>query len=90
MNAETEKKPLTIWHITPKGKKWQLKGVGRERATKIFDTQKEAIDFAKIMVKNNEGTYLVHKATGPIRVGQSYKPKKTAATKKNKTTTTKK
>ncbi|MGP1451787.1 MAG: DUF2188 domain-containing protein [Metamycoplasmataceae bacterium] len=76
MATETEKKPLPIWHITPKGKKWQIKGVGRDRATKIFDTQKEAIDYAKVMVKDNEGTYLVHKATGPIRVGQSYKPKK--------------
>lgn len=76
-----EKKSTPVWHIMPKGKKWQIKGVGNEKATKIFDTQKEAIDYARIMVKNNEGTYLVHKATGPIREAQSYKPKK--AVKKN-------
>ncbi len=38
-------------HVTPKGSHWQVKGAGNSKATKVFNTQKEAITFAKQIAK---------------------------------------
>ena len=34
-------------HVTPLGDKWQVKGAGNSKATRIFDTQAEAIAYAR-------------------------------------------
>ena len=34
-------------HVTPIAKNWQVKGAGNKKATKIFNTQYEAISYAK-------------------------------------------
>ena len=34
---------------------------------KLFDTQKEAIDYAKTVAGNQEGSIVIHKADGKIR-----------------------
>lgn len=38
-------------HVTPKGDKWQVIGAGNSKATKITNTQKDAIKIAKKLVK---------------------------------------
>lgn len=47
--------------------KWQVKGEKAEKALKLFDTQKEAIDFAKAHADSQEGTIVIHKKDGKIR-----------------------
>lgn len=47
--------------------KWQVKAEKAERALKIFDTQKEAIDYAKVVAENQEGNIVIHKVDGKIR-----------------------
>lgn len=56
------------YHITkhPKGG-WQIKRGKAERALKRFDTQKEAIEYAKDLEKERGISYIIHKADGSIR-----------------------
>ena len=39
-------------HVTPKGDKWQVIGAGNKKATKLFNTQAEADDFARKIAIN--------------------------------------
>ncbi|MBO7369368.1 MAG: DUF2188 domain-containing protein [Clostridia bacterium] len=47
--------------------KWQVKCEGAEKALKLFDTQKEAIAYAKTVAGNQEGSITIHKVDGKIR-----------------------
>lgn len=47
--------------------KWQVKLAGGEKAIKLFDTQAEAIDYAKSVAENQEGNITIHKRDGKIR-----------------------
>ncbi|WP_029513502.1 DUF2188 domain-containing protein [Mycoplasmopsis primatum] len=66
---------VSVWHVTPKGNIWQVKGSGALRATKTFNTQKEAIDYADELSKRNNGTVLIHRTTGKIRASINNKNK---------------
>lgn len=66
-------------HITQTADgKWQVKGVKAERALKLFNTQKEAIDYAKNVAGNQEGNIVIHKTDGKIRK-QDYSKKERRA-----------
>ena len=62
-----EKKPVDFrnYHVAkrPDGK-WQVKFAGGEKAIKLFDTQKEALEFTKKMAENQGGSVLVHASKG--------------------------
>lgn len=47
--------------------KWQVKFAGGEKAIKLFDTQAEAIDYAKHLAKNQDGKITIHKRDGKLR-----------------------
>ena len=47
--------------------KWQVKFAKGSRALKLFDTQAEAIAFAKEKAENQDGTITIHKKDGKIR-----------------------
>ena len=47
--------------------KWQVKGEKAGKALKLFDTQKEAIAYAKTVAGNQEGNIVIHKVDGKIR-----------------------
>lgn len=47
--------------------KWQVKLGKGEKALKLFDTQAEAIAFAKEKAKNQDGHITIHKVDGKIR-----------------------
>lgn len=47
--------------------KWQVKGEKAGKALKLFDTQKEAIAYAKTVAGNQEGNFVIHKLDGKIR-----------------------
>jgi len=60
-------------HVTPhKDGGWQVKRGGSKRATKITDTQKEAIDIATQNAKNQKTGTKIHGRDGKIRAGNSY------------------
>lgn len=59
-------------HVTPKGDKWQVKPEGGQKATKIFDTQTAAIDYARNIAKNQETELVIHRPNGQIRDKDSY------------------
>lgn len=44
--------------------KWQVKFAGGEKAIKLFNTQKEAIEYTKVMAENQDGAVLVHNSKG--------------------------
>ena len=44
--------------------KWQVKYAGGEKAIKLFDTQKEALEYTKKMAANQGGSVLVHASNG--------------------------
>ena len=59
-------------HVTPKGDKWQVKRENSTRATKLFDTQKEAIDYGKSIARNQQSELVIHNRHGVIRDKDSY------------------
>lgn len=59
-------------HVTPKDGKWQVKGAGNSKATKTFNTQKEAIEAAKNIAKNQKSEVVIHRPNGKIRDKDSY------------------
>ncbi len=65
--APKEKK---VWHITKRDdeNKWQVKCEGNSKATKLFNTKKEAEEYVKSLTANNEGSRVVaHKKDGKFQ-----------------------
>ena len=62
-----EKKTVDFrnYHVAkrPDGK-WQVKYAGGEKAIKLFDTQKEALEYTNKMAANQGGAVLVHASKG--------------------------
>lgn len=60
-------------HVTsrPDGR-WAVRESGAERASKVFDTQKEAVKFARTSAKNEGTEIYVHQRDGRIIGRESY------------------
>ncbi len=63
------KKSGKVYHISqhPTEDKWQVKLAKGEKAIKLFDTQLEAIEYAKELSKNQGGSIRLHARDGKIR-----------------------
>lgn len=60
-------------HVTPHPDGgWQVKGEGNGRATKRTSTQKEAIDIAREIARNQEAELIIHGKDGRIREKDSH------------------
>jgi len=59
-------------HITPKAGKWQVKRENSHRATKLFDTQKAAIEYGRKIAKKQQSELVIHNRHGVIRDKDSY------------------
>jgi hypothetical protein len=59
-------------HVVKHPDGWAVKGAGNEKATKVVDTQSEAIDIARDIAKNQESEMLIHGRNGQIREKNSY------------------
>ena len=64
----TKKNQWVIVH--PKG--WAVKGEGNTKVTKITNTQKEAIDIAREIAKNQKSELIIQNKKGKIRSKDSY------------------
>lgn len=64
--AEPAKKEATrTYHVVKRSDgKWEVKFAGGQKAIKLFDTQKEALEYSKVMAKNQGGSMLVHNSKG--------------------------
>ncbi len=68
---KVEKKPAPkkeatrTYHVVKRADgKWEVKFAGGQKAIKLFDTQKEAIEYSKVMADNQGGSMLVHNSKG--------------------------
>ena len=60
-------------HVTPHpGGGWQVKGAGNSRATVRTDTQKESIDIARQISRNQQSELIIHRPNGQIREKDSH------------------
>jgi uncharacterized protein YdaT len=59
-------------HVTRHGDNWQVKGAGNDKATKIVDTQKEAINIAREIATNQGSELIIHGRNGQIRAKDSH------------------
>ena len=63
---EAPKKEATrTYHLVKRADgKWEVKFAGGQKAIKLFNTQKEAIEYSKKMAENQGGSMLVHNSKG--------------------------
>lgn len=69
-SAQVVKKPTPKkYHVAQRNDDglWQVKAEGAEKALKLFKTQQEAIDYAKKVADNREGSIMIHKKDGSFR-----------------------
>ena len=60
-------------HVVPhKDGGWQVKGAGNSRATVRTKTQKEAIDIARKISRNQDSELVIHRQDGRIREKDSH------------------
>lgn len=59
-------------HVVPHDGEWAVKKEGSGRATTVVPTQKEAIEKAKEIAKNQNVELLIHGRDGQIRERESY------------------
>lgn len=59
------KEPTRTYHVVKRSDgKWEVKFAGGQKAIKLFNTQKEALEYSKVMAKNQGGSMLVHNSKG--------------------------
>lgn len=59
-------------YVAPRGNKWIAKGEGNKQATRVVDTQKEAISIARRIAKNQQSELTIRGVDGKIRDKRSY------------------
>ena len=67
--SNTMPKADKVYHISKRKQdgKWQVKAAGGAKAIKLFDTQKEAIAYAKTLADNQDARVVVHKMDGSFK-----------------------
>lgn len=57
------------YHVSKRAEddKWQVKFANGQKAIKLFNTQAEAIEYAKSLANTQDGSITIHKADGKIR-----------------------
>jgi len=59
-------------HVVTHNDAWAVRGEGNSKVTKEFDTQKEAIEYARSIAQNQKSELLIHGENGQIRARDSY------------------
>ncbi len=59
-------------HVIPHSNGWAVKRAGASRDTKVFQSQSEAIDFAKGVAKRHQSELFIHSREGRIRERNTY------------------
>ena len=61
-------------HVMPAKDGWAVKSAGSSRATKVFGTQREAIERGREIARNQRSELLIHGRDGRIREKNTYGP----------------
>lgn len=59
-------------HVVPHGTQWAVKGEKNDKATKVVETQSEAIKIAREIAINQQSEVVIHRPNGQIRDKDSY------------------
>jgi hypothetical protein len=59
-------------HVVPHPEGWAVRGEGAERATAVFDTQRQAIERGREISQNQGSELLIHGRDGRIRERDSH------------------
>jgi hypothetical protein len=59
-------------HVVKHPDRWAVRGAGNSKATKVTSTQKEAIEIAEQIARNQKSDTKIHGRDGKIRAGNSY------------------
>ena len=59
-------------HVVPHPDGWAVKAAGADRATRVTETQREAMEIAREIAKNQGSERIVHGENGRIRQKNSY------------------
>jgi len=59
-------------HITPHPDGWQVKKEGAERASKVTETKKEAVEAGRDAAKKEQSELVIHRKDGTIQDKDSY------------------
>lgn len=59
-------------HIVKHSEGWAVKGAGNKKATRVSNTQKEAIDIGRTIAKNQQSELIIHGKNGQIRAKDSH------------------
>lgn len=59
-------------HVVKHPDGWAVRGAGNNKVTKVTSTQKEAIEVAEDIARNQKSDTKVHGRDGKIRAGNSY------------------
>ncbi len=64
--------PKNTRHVVPRQDGWAVKKGGATRASKVFDTQASAIQYARDRARKESAELYVHRRDGTIRQRDSY------------------
>lgn len=59
-------------HVVPRDGKWGVRKGGSDKVTRTFDTQKEAVNAARRIARNQGTELYIHGRDGRIRERDSY------------------
>ena len=59
-------------HVVPHDKDWAVRKEGSDRATSVYDTQKDALKAAREIAINQKSEVVIHGRDGKIRDKDSY------------------
>lgn len=59
-------------HVVPSGDQWAVRGEGNSKKTKITRTQRDAIEIAREIARNQQSELVIHRKNGTIRDKDSY------------------
>jgi hypothetical protein len=59
-------------HVLPHDGNWIVKGEGNSKATKVVETQNQAIEIAREIAKNQHSELIIHRPNGQIREKDSH------------------
>ena len=59
-------------HVAPHQDGWAIKGEGNQRATAVHGTQREAMDAAREIARNQKAELVIHRPDGRIRDKDSH------------------
>lgn len=59
-------------HVVRRGNKWAVRKSGAEKVTRRFDTQREAVEAARDLARNQRCAVYIHDQYGGIAERESY------------------